>query len=112
MSKPTTRVLSQETAAAVSLIGSLIREARIAGGMTAAELSERAGVSRGLVHRIEKGDTSCSIGAVFEAATIVGVPLFGIDADERSRRLAHVRDKLALLPDSVRTSRKPVMDDF
>ena len=58
----------------------LIREARKERRMTAQELAERAGISRGLLQRIEKGDLKCEIGVVFEAAAIVGVRLF--DADE------------------------------
>jgi hypothetical protein len=40
--------------------------------MTAGQLAERAGLSRGLIYRIEKGDLGCAIGAVFEAAAIAG----------------------------------------
>jgi transcriptional regulator with XRE-family HTH domain len=63
------------------LLGALIREARNERKLTAQELADRAGISRGLLQRIEKGNLKCEIGAVFEVATIVGVKLF--DADER-----------------------------
>jgi DNA-binding CsgD family transcriptional regulator len=38
-------------------------------------VTDRAGISRGLLRRIETGDPGCTIGAVFEVATIVGVRL-------------------------------------
>ena len=47
--------------------------------MTAQDLADRAGISRGLLQRIEKGNLKCQIGAVFEAATLVGIKLFDAD---------------------------------
>ena len=79
--------------------------------MTATELAERAGISRGLLQRIEKGDLKCEIGVAFEVAAIVGITLF----DEPSALLVHgkrVDDKLALLPKYVRTANQRVHDDF
>ena len=38
--------------------------ARVERELTIAEVAERAGISRGLVHRIEHGDMGCSVGAV------------------------------------------------
>jgi len=96
----------------MALLGGLIRQARKERRMTAGELAERVGISRGLLQRIEKGDLKCEIGVVFEAATIVGITLFDADDTTLSRHLAHNRDKLALMPKSIR--RKPVKfyDDF
>jgi len=48
-----------------------------------AGLASRAGISRALLRRIERGDPSCSIGVVFEVATIGGSSLF----DQRQRQL-------------------------
>ena len=76
MAKLPTRAYSHYSRDAVSLLGQLVRRARIERRITAAELAERAGLSRGLVQRIEKGDPGCAIGAVFEAAAVVGVRLF------------------------------------
>jgi len=112
MPKPITRSYSRHSRSAAQLLGGLIREARQERKVTAQELADRAGISRGLLQRIEKGDLKCAIGAVFEVATLVGVTLF--DADERSlaRHLSQTRDKLALLPQSVRHKSKVVRDDF
>jgi hypothetical protein len=52
----------------------------------------------------------CSIGAVFEAAAIVGVPLFEADPPDLRRRLAATGHILTLLPKKV--SPKAVKDDF
>ena len=81
MPKIAHRPLSRHARAALTLMGQSIREARISRAMTAAELAERAGMSRALLQRIERGDAGCSIGAVFEAAVICGVPLFEPDLD-------------------------------
>ena len=54
----------------MALLASQIKLARKERKMTAQELADRVGISRGLVQRIEKGDPGCQIGAVFEAATI------------------------------------------
>lgn len=112
MSKPATRSYSRYGREAVELLGHMIRDARIEREMTIAEVAERAGVSRGLVHRIESGDMGCSIGATFEVAAIVGVRLFDAEPATLTRHLYRARDKLALLPKAVRQSRKVVKDDF
>ncbi len=80
--------------------------------MTAQDLADRAGISRGLLQRIEKGNLKCQIGAVFEVASLVGLKLF--DADELSliERIRQADDKIALLPKHIHPSNKVVDDDF
>jgi transcriptional regulator with XRE-family HTH domain len=112
MPKSITRTYSRYSLDATALLGGLIREARTERNLTAQELADRAGISRGLLQRIEKGDLKCEIGAVFEVATIVGVQLFDADGTTLSRHLRQTRDKLALLPKSVRKKSRPVHDDF
>jgi transcriptional regulator with XRE-family HTH domain len=112
MSKPGSRPYSRYSRDAARLLGRLIRRARIEQRLTAEALAERAGISRGLVQRIERGETGCAIGAVFEAATIVGVPLFEASSAELASRVADTEYTLRLLPRSVRTSGKDVKDDF
>jgi len=80
--------------------------------LTSQEVADRAGISRGLLQRIEKGDLKCEIGTVFEAATIVGVPLFEADEKGLTRHRRQVEEKLALLPKSARKPRRQVHDDF
>ena len=112
MSKPSTRPYSRYGRQAVELLGHAIRSARLERKMTIAEVAERAGVSRGLLHRIEGGDMGCSIGATFEVAAIVGVRLFDAGPDTLTQHLGLAREKLTLLPKSVRQSPKAVKDDF
>lgn len=112
MPKSVTRTYSRYSRDAVSLLGALIREARNERRITAQELADRAGISRGLLQRIEKGNLKCEIGAVFEVATIVGVKLFDADESMLTNYLHQTREKLALLPKSVRKKSKPVRDDF
>ena len=112
MLKPPSRIHSRYSREAIELLGSLIRQARVESRLTAEELAVRAGISRALLYRIEKGDPSCSIGAVFEVAAIVGVPLFESERARLSARLADSESRLALLPKSVRKSKAAVRDDF
>lgn len=112
MAKPNTRPYSRYGREAAELLGLLIHNARIERGLTVAEAAERAGISRGLVHRIESGEMGCSIGAVFELAAIFGVPLFEAEPTTLPHYLATTRSKLPLLPKRVRKSTKAVKDDF
>ncbi|UCZ56511.1 helix-turn-helix domain-containing protein [Desulfurispirillum indicum] len=113
MSKAGAGVYSRYTQDAMLLLASLIRESRLERRMTAQEVADRAGISRGLLQRIEKGDLKCQVGAVFEVALIVGVPLFGMDDEADLRfQLHQTRAKLALMPQSIRRSNKQVQDDF
>jgi transcriptional regulator with XRE-family HTH domain len=112
MVKPLSRPYSRYTSDALALVGQLVREARLSKALTTTDLAARAGVSRALLQRIERGDPGCSIGAVFEVASICGVPLFEMDQRQLSNKLALQREKMALLPKSVRTSAVDVNDDF
>jgi transcriptional regulator with XRE-family HTH domain len=112
MVKPISRPYSHYSLSALELLGQLVREARLNKAMTAADLAERAGISRALVQRIERGDPGCSIGAVFEVASICGVPLFDQDHRQLTAHLALHREKMTLLPKAVRVRMKGVKDDF
>jgi transcriptional regulator with XRE-family HTH domain len=112
MPKSIIRTYSRYSRDASALLGALIREARHERKLTAQELADRAGISRGLLRRIEKGNLKCEIGAVFEVATIVGVKLFDADESTLTKYLRQTKEKLALLPKSVRNKSKAVHDDF
>jgi transcriptional regulator with XRE-family HTH domain len=90
----------------------MIRINRIERKLSVTQLAERAGVSRDMIQRIEKGDPRCGIGIVFEAAAIVGVPLFEADRGQLTMRVDEQEEKLRLLPKSVRTAKTVVKDDF
>jgi transcriptional regulator with XRE-family HTH domain len=97
---------------AVGLLGQLIRAARTERKMTAMEVAERAGISRGRLQRIEKGNMTSEIGAVFEVAAIVGVELFDSDHTNLRRLTNQIENKLTLLPKSVRSRKTVLKDDF
>ncbi len=113
MTKPAHRSYSRYAQEAAELLGLMIRNSRIERGYTVADVAERAGISRGLAHRIEKGEMGSSIGAAFEVAAIVGLRLFETGpATLLTRHLLMERDKLTLLPQSVRRGRAEIKDDF
>lgn len=112
MVKPLSRPYSQYSLNALDLLGQLVREARLNKALTTSELAERAGISRALLQRIERGDPGCSIGAVFEVAAICGVPLFGQSQRELAGLLAMQKEKMTLLPKAVRTPSRTTKDDF
>jgi DNA-binding XRE family transcriptional regulator len=90
----------------------LVRAGRTEQKMTTQELADRAGISRDLLYRIEKGDPRCEMGVVFEAAAIVGVPLFEAELSRLSERRKATAEKLALLPKAVHKRKLMVQDDF
>ena len=61
---------------------------------------------------IEKGNPSIAIGLVLEAAIFTGVDLFVPEATTLAPQLERTDDKLAVMPGSVRKSRREVDDDF
>ena len=103
---------SRYTHEAVRLLAHLIKAKRLEKKVSLAALSERAGISRGLLQRIEKGDFGCSLGATFEVAVLLGIPLFYPDPTELKRHGRLVEEKLALLPKSARARHTKVDDDF
>ena len=112
MPRSTTRAYSSFCRDAVALLGGMVRAARKERKMTAQEVADRAGISRGLLQRIESGNPKCEIGVVFEVATIVGVSLFDADEYTLARHFNQTREKLALLPKSIRRKHRVVRDDF
>ncbi len=112
MPKSIPRTYSRYTEEALTLMAGLIRAARIERKLSTQEVSERAGISRSMLQRIEKADLKCEIGAVFEVAAIVGVKLFDPDATSLSTHIKQNQDKLALLPQKARKPKKVIEDDF
>lgn len=106
------RTYSRYGREAIVVLGQLIRTHRIERKLSVAQLAERVGASRDLMRRIEQGDPRCGIGLVFEAAAIVGVPLFEEDRGRLTMRMTEQEEKLRLLPKSIRKNRTVVKDDF
>lgn len=110
--KTVTRTYSRYTLEALKLLGQTIKLGRIERKLTAQDLADRAGISRDLLARIEKGDPKCGIGVAFELATLVGVKLFDADASSLAGQIKQAEDKLALLPKAVRKKTSAVDDEF
>lgn len=100
---------------AAAVLGQQIKTARIARKWTATELAERIGVDRRTVAAIEAGSPAVSLGNAFNAADILGVPLFGAEDRATLARLRREgRDRLAMLPTRVDKPRRQTEpdDDF
>ena len=104
-------LISPLTKEALGILATVIRTARLRRGWTVRELAERVGVSQPTMIKVERGDPTVAVGTMLEAATLVGVPLFDVDADNRDRYGAHKRAELALLPAAARPRRR-IDDDF
>jgi transcriptional regulator with XRE-family HTH domain len=107
-----TRPYSRYAKEAATLLGQLIRQARIDRKITTQELAERVGLSRGLLRRIENGDLGCTLGAVFETAAVVGVHLFEPDDGKLTFAVDAKKSILALMPKAVRGRRVKADDNF
>lgn len=107
-----TRAYSRYSVEAASLFGKQIKLGRKQRKWTESELAERMGVSRATIQKIENGDMSCALGFYLEGASLVGIKLFESDNHSLTHQLMRVDDKIALLPKSIKSSRKEVNDDF
>jgi transcriptional regulator with XRE-family HTH domain len=112
LAKKENRPYSRYTNEALRLLASNIRATRLERGITVQTLSERAGISRDLLHRMERGDPACSIGVVFEVATILGLKLFQADYNDLRLNNKMIDDKLALLPRRAHTKKVVIDDNF
>ena len=113
MSKKTSRPYSAYTREALRLLATQIKATRLERRITTTELAERAGISRGLLHRVENGDPACSIGVAFEVATLLGLRLFqSEDYAEIALRTRMIEEKLALLPRHAHARKIEISNDF
>ncbi len=96
---------------AAELLGAEIRRARLARRWTVRELAERAGVSPTTLQKVERGNPSVSLGTAFDAATLVGVPLFYTDGSRLADEAARLRRPTLLLR-AVRHPRRELDNEF
>ena len=92
----------EKTDQIVKQFGTLIKLSRTEQRLTLQEVADVAGISRGLVQRIEKGDIKCSIGNIIKLIIILEIRLSNQAQIELLAYLQHAEEKLALLPKSVR----------
>jgi transcriptional regulator with XRE-family HTH domain len=105
------RTHSPVTRDAVTILGQIVASERRAQQRTAADLAERAGISRDTLYRVERGDPSVAVGTVLELLVLLGVPLFGEDAEALAREAAVGRRLLTLLPARIRRPAEAEPDD-
>jgi transcriptional regulator with XRE-family HTH domain len=98
--------------AALSHFAALLRLQRKERKLTLDELADRLGISTPTVRKILAGSPGVAIGSYFEAARLLGVPLFDPDADRLAVTASRTAEVEALLPKRVRTRRQEIHDDF
>jgi len=106
------RTFAPQTLDAAAVLGIQIAQGRRARGWTAQELGERVGISARTVSSLEHGSPAVALGIAFEAATLLGISLFGADGPELARLARQGRDTLALLPARVHPRRHVGDDNF
>jgi len=103
---------SKSASEAAQVLGLEVARARRERRWTAAELAERAGITAVTLRKVERGDPTVSLGIAFEVATLVGVRLLGVERSALAGLVERGRDRLALLPASVRGPAGSIHDDF
>jgi transcriptional regulator with XRE-family HTH domain len=106
--KPISRISQQ----ALTLLGQSIQLARKRARMSEGLLAEKVGIARSTLQKIERGEPSVLIGTAFEAAVILGVPLFNMDRSPLAARISENAGILTLLPDAPRGPKEPIDDNF
>lgn len=106
------RTYSKYAQEAALLLGKQIKLGRKQRKWSEKNLAERIGISRATLQKIENGEMVCTIGLVFEAAALVGIPLFEQDKIPLSLRIEQASDKISLLPQRIKVKNKVVDDDF
>ncbi len=100
---------AQETA---QLLGKQIKLARKKRKWSEQNLADRAGISRVTLQKMERGEMTCAIGLVFEAAALLVLNLFEQDRLPLSISIENTNNKIALLPRRIKSKTKAVDDDF
>jgi len=105
-------MVSTATKTSLSLLGKLIKAARQERGISQKELAIKLDASRQTVIALEKGDAQVSIGTVFEAAHIVGIPLLSDDKEKLNQWQAVLSGFTSLLPKRIHSKKVEIDDDF
>lgn len=104
--------LSTVTKIALRTLGKMIKSARLERKLSQKDLAERLNKSRQTVMAIEKGNAEISVGTVFEAAAIVGVPLLTSDKYSLEQLSTTISNLASILPKRSKSPQKRVDDDF
>lgn len=98
--------------AALSHFAALLRIRRKERNLSLGDLADRLGVSTPTVRKILEGAPSVAIGSYFEAARILGVPLFDPDPDRFAVTASKTAELESLLPKRIRTHQQEIDDRF
>jgi DNA-binding XRE family transcriptional regulator len=90
----------------------MIKVARTERGLSQSNLAQRLNISRYSIMALEKGSPTVAVGIVFEAAVIVGIPLFAEDTRTVQQLKQSMTHFNALLPQRVRHKNEPIDDNF
>ncbi len=88
-------------AGALQALGSQVRALRKALRLSATVTAEAAGISRVTLHRIEKGESSVTIGAWCNALAALGLSLQAINMADQKKRAAQAPDREGWIPARV-----------
>lgn len=98
--------LSRMSLLAIKDLGAMIKGCRLERGITQQDLADRINVSRYTVIAIERGDPKVSVGVIFEAAYIVGIPLLAENTAELKTLSLNLSSLAAILPKRSTVGRK------
>jgi transcriptional regulator with XRE-family HTH domain len=101
------RTYSPEVVEAGRLLGAQVRLGRLERRWTLDELAERVGVGVNTMRKVERGDLTVGLAPAFEAATLVGIPLFHADPERRNLEARETEARLAVVP---ARARRPLRD--
>ena len=73
--------LNDRAAATLAAVGGTVRQRRKGLGISAVAAAEAAGISRVTLHRIEKGESSVTIGAYMAVLSVLGLEVRVLPAD-------------------------------
>lgn len=105
------RTYTPQALDAARVLGAQVAAARRRRRWTAARVAEQAAISLPTLRKIERGDPSVVFGTVLEVAVLVGVPLFGLEAEQLRDLTGRMEDRLALLPQRVTPIDDEGLDD-
>ncbi|NNM28382.1 MAG: helix-turn-helix transcriptional regulator [Akkermansiaceae bacterium] len=98
--------------AALAHLAALLRVRRKEKSLTLEELAVRLGITIPTVRRMLEGSPSVAIGTYFEAAHILGVPLFDPEQERFTATAAKTEKLDSVLPQRVRSRQVEIDDDF
>lgn len=101
------KTMTPQARDAARALGAQVAAARRRRRWTAERLAEQAGISVPTLRKVERGDTSVTLGTALDVAVLVGVPLFTPTPDQLPLLAGRLEAQAALLGSRV----VPIDDD-